>query len=137
MANWQQKCKWKIILVKILVKTTGKWYTKYLLSIYTRQKYVFMYVCPHISSETTEPNSTKFCMPQVTMAPWEKIFNGSKHFCKIYVNFLTPHTNECIFTLFSQHSNILAQWNSLHPAADCNYTGNIKFIPQMKIYYLD
>ena len=22
-----------------------------------------MYVCPHISSEITEPNSTKFCMP--------------------------------------------------------------------------
>ena len=32
--------------------------------IYKRQNiYVCMYVCPHISSEITEPNSTKFCMP--------------------------------------------------------------------------
>ena len=44
-------------------------YKKLTIYIYTWQKYVFMYVCPHISSEITEPNSTKFCMPQVTMAP--------------------------------------------------------------------
>ena len=25
--------------------------------------YVCMYACPHISSEITEPKSTKFCMP--------------------------------------------------------------------------
>ena len=31
------------------------------ISIYIKYK-IYMYVCPHISSEITEPNSTKFCM---------------------------------------------------------------------------
>ena len=44
-------------------------YFVYFIYIYKRQNiYVCMYVCPHISSEITEPNSTKLHAP--SKLPW-------------------------------------------------------------------
>ena len=56
-----------------------------------------MYVCPHISSEITEPNSTKFCMPprsyHDTMT--KKYLTDRTIFVKD--NFLTPRPYKLMY----------------------------------------
>ena len=59
-----------------------------------------MYVCPHNSSGITEPifNQIMHVPSKLPWHPESEIFNGSKHFCKRYLHFLTrvTHTISCI-----------------------------------------